>query len=97
MEGPHFGAFLFGASLKIHKQYAAGDLVRIASLPRKNGDSPVWTPDPHGEYVGLVIDESQQRVQHRALVGQCLVVKLSTGELVPLSANMLEPVLTTRR
>ena len=73
------------------KQYAAGDLVRITSLPRKNGDGPVWTPDPAGAYVGLVIDESHKHQQHQLLVGQCLVVKLSSGELMTLSANMLEP------
>jgi len=75
---------------KCKRQYAAGDLVRIASLPRKQGNSPVWTPDPQGEYIGLVIDESPNRQLHHALIGQCLVVKLSTGELVTLSANMLE-------
>ncbi len=87
-------AYLFGAKLNKHKrQYAAGDLVRIASLPRKQGDSPVWTPDPKGEYIGLVIDESKHRTDH-VLVGQCLVIKLSTGELVTLSANMLEHAFT---
>ena len=80
---------------KYKRQYAAGDLVRIASLPRKQGDGPVWTPDPEGEYIGLVIDESQTRSIHQALVGQCLIVKLSTGELVTLSANMLEHAFTS--
>ena len=79
------------SNLDKHKrQYAAGDLVRIASLPRKQGDSPVWTPDPKGEYSGLVVDESKHRIQHHGLIGQCLVIELSTGELVTLSANMLE-------
>jgi hypothetical protein len=73
------------------RQYAAGDLVRIASLPRKTGDGPVWTPDPKGAYIGLVIDESNTHIRHHDLVGQCLIVKLSTGELVTLSANMLTP------
>ena len=75
------------------RQYAAGDLVRISSLPRKQGDSPVWTPDPSGEFIGLVIDE-KSTVPHQVLVGQCLIVELSSGELVTLSANMLEPVFT---
>ena len=69
-------------------------MVRIASLPRKQGDSPIWKPDPKGEYVGIVIDESDHRYRHQALVGQCLVIKLSSGELVTLSANMIEHAFT---
>ena len=77
--------------MKKHRQFAAGDLVRISSLPRKQGDSPVWKPDPAGPYIGLVIDENQDHYKSQVLVGQCLIIKLSTGELVTLSANMLEP------
>ena len=77
--------------MKKHKQFAAGDLVRISSLPRKQGDGPIWKPDPAGSYIGLVIDENQDHYKSQVLVGQCLIIKLQTGELVTLSANMLEP------
>ncbi len=85
---------MFGANLSNHKQFAAGDLVRISSLPRRQGNSPIWKPDPQGEFVGIVIDESDHRYRHQALVGQCLLIKLSSGELVTLSANMLEHAFT---
>ena len=42
--------------------------------------------------MGLVIDEKD--MQHMsAIVGQCLIIELETGELVTLSANLLEHAL----
>ena len=75
-----------------HKKFAAGDLVRIASLPRGKSSETVWRPDPSGSYMGLVIDEKDSG-NMAVLVGQCLLIKLETGELVTLSANMLEHAL----
>ena len=42
--------------------------------------------------MGLVIDEKDAG-NMAVLVGQCLVIKLQTGELVTLSANLLEHAL----
>ena len=71
------------------KKFAAGDLVRIASLPVGDESSPVWKPDPSGPHLGIVIDEKD--MQHMsAIVGQCLVVELDNGQLVTLSANLME-------
>ena len=78
--------------MTIHKKFAAGDLVRISSLPRGNSSTTVWKPDPSGAYIGLVIDEKDAG-NMAALVGQCLLIELETGELVTLSANLLEHAL----
>ena len=85
-------ALVTGATLTTHKKFAAGDLVRIASLPRGDSSTHIWRPDPSGPYMGLVIDEKDAG-NMAALVGQCLVIKLQTGELVTLSANLLEHAL----
>jgi len=42
--------------------------------------------------MGLVIDEKDAG-NMAVLVGQCLLIKLETGELVTLSANLLEHAL----
>ena len=84
---------LIGANLTTHKKFAAGDLVRVASLPRGKSNETVWKPDPSGPYMGLVIDEKDAG-NMAVLVGQCLLIKLETGELVTLSANLLEHALT---
>ena len=78
--------------MTVSKKFAAGDLVRVATLPRGKSDSTVWRPDPSGPYMGLVIDEKDAG-NMAVLVGQCLLIKLETGELVTLSANLLEHVL----
>jgi len=83
---------LTGAHLRHTKKFAAGDLVRIAALPRGNSSSPVWKPDPSGPYIGLVIDEKDMQ-KMSAIVGQCLLIELETGELVTLSSNLLEHAL----
>ena len=72
------------------KRYEIGDLVRVPHLPRKRGDSNVWRPDTRGPHLGMVINDNQKCNLHSALIGQYLVVKLSTGELVKLSSNLVE-------
>ena len=72
------------------KKYAPGDLVRIPHLPRKEDTSSLWTPDPAGEHVGIVIKEQASGNWRDILVGQILVVEISTGELVTLSSNLVE-------
>lgn len=83
---------LTGAKLTIHKKFAAGDLVRISSLPRGSSGDTVWKPDPAGPHIGLVIDEKDAG-NMAVLVGQCLLIELETGELVTLSSNLLEHAL----
>jgi hypothetical protein len=78
--------------LRRKEKYTAGDLVRIASLPRGNSSSPVWKPDPSGPYIGLVIEEKDMQ-KMSVIVGQCLLIELETGELVTLSSNLLEHAL----
>ena len=78
--------------MTVSKKFAAGDLVRIASLPRGKSNETIWKPDPSGAYMGLVIDEKDAG-NMAALVGQCLIIELETGELVTLSANLVEHAL----
>ena len=73
----------------MYNGFAAGDLVSIPNLPRNNG-SMVWHPDPAGPFMGLVVEVKKPRTGKYSLVGECVVIKLDNGELITLSANMVE-------
>ena len=72
-------------------RFAAGDLVRIPSLPRNTGGG-VWQPDPNGPFMGLVVEVKRPDQGRYSLVGECIVIKLNNGELITLSENMVELV-----
>ena len=74
--------------------FAAGDLVCIPNLPRKTSGY-VWQPDPDGPFMGLVVEVKRPDPLKYSLVGDVVVIKLDNGELITLSANMVE--LVTRR
>lgn len=71
--------------------FAAGDLVCVANLPRNTGGQ-VWQPDPNGPFMGLIVEVKHPTSGSWSLVGECVVVKLENGELITLSANMVELV-----
>ena len=72
-----------------NKNVSVGDLVRISSLPRKKSGANIWKPELDSACFGIVIEEDP-RSEFQILVGQCVTVKLNTGEIVTLSSNMLE-------
>tara|TARA_E500000331_G_scaffold358084_1_gene422608 strand:- start:1535 stop:1774 length:240 start_codon:yes stop_codon:yes gene_type:complete len=76
--------------MKNQNKYDVGDLIRVPFLPRKVEESSVWVQDPHGPHVGMVIDKNRNKTICDALVGETLVIKLSTGEIVKLSSNLVE-------
>ena len=73
-----------------NEKYSVGDLVRVPHLPRKMDDSTLWRPDPRGPYSGIVVKENADHTKNNPLIGQCLIIKLSTGESVKLSSNLVE-------
>ena len=75
-------------------KFKSGDLVRIPHLPRKNDSSALWQPDPAGAHVGIVIREDVKNTRDKwdALIGQLLVIEISTGEVVTLSSTLVEPL-----
>jgi len=69
--------------------FEAGDLVCVPNLPRNTG-GPVWQPDPHGPFMGLVVEVKPVPAGSWTLVGEVVIIKLENDELITLSANMVE-------
>ena len=69
-------------------KFSVGDLVRVNCLPEKI-DSAVWKNSEDCSYLGIIVEVLQSPT---VFFTECLAVKISNGDVITLSPNMVRSI-----
>lgn len=69
-------------------KFSVGDLVQVDNLPRKS-NSAIWKESEAGTYLGIIVDIVESPT---VFFTECLTIKISNGDVVTLSPNMVKRV-----
>lgn len=70
-------------------KFSVGDLVQVDNLPKRFENSTVWKKSDDGPRLGIIVDIVESPT---VFFSECLAVKISNGDVVTLSPNMVKHV-----
>ena len=69
-------------------KFLVGDLVRVDCLPEKP-NSVIWKKSEDHPHLGIIVDIIESSTM---FFDECLSVKISNGDVITLSPNMVKPI-----
>ena len=69
-------------------KFSVGDLVRVDNLPKKS-NSAIWKKSESGAHLGIIVDIVESPT---AFFTECLAIKISNGDVITLSPNMVRHI-----